>query len=425
MKSFKPNLNPLDKIERASRDELINLQLKRMQWSLNHCYKNIPFYKEKFDEIGIHPTDLKTLSDLSRFPFTMKNDLRKNYPTKMFARPMKDVVRIHASSGTTGKPTVVGYSQKDINDWAHCMARSIRATGGDENSVVHISYGYGLFTGGLGAHYGAEKLGAMVIPVSGGMTERQLLLIQDIKPDFIMATPSYFLNLIEQAHKLGYDPKKWSLQVGIFGAEVWTESVRDYIEAHTATKAINIYGLSEIMGPGVAQECFETQDNLTVWEDYFYPEIIDPETGEVLPDGKEGELVFTTLTKEVSPLIRYRTRDLTRILPPTCRTMRRIDRIKGRSDDMLIIRGVNIFPSQIEELILSIPDFEPVYQVQVIQEKHLNDLHIFVELRPGGNALQAGTLQHKIKGLIGVSCKVIIEPNGSIPRSQGKAVRVK
>lgn len=427
MTNFKPNLTPLDKIERASQDELQTLQLKRLQWNLNHCYEHIPFYKAEFDARGIHPSDCKQLSDLSKFPFTLKSDLRDHYPNKMFALPQKDIVRYHASSGTTGKPTVVGYSKKDIDDWAHCVARSIRAAGGDEHATVQVSYGYGLFTGGLGAHYGAEKLGATVIPVSGGMTEKQLLLINDLKPDIIMVTPSYYLNLVEEAPKFGYDPQKWSLKIGVFGAEVWTEQMKSYMESHSNITATDIYGLSEVMGPGVAQECLETQDGLTVWEDYFYPEIINPETGEVLPDGEEGELVFTTLTKEASPLVRYRTRDITRLLPGTARTMRRMERIRGRTDDMLIIRGVNVYPSQIEEILLSIPDFEAVYQLKVEQKGNLNNLVVLVELKPNCQDVHkaTGLLQKKIKELVGVSTVIEAKSPGSIQRSTGKAVRIK
>lgn len=421
------NLQPLDYIERASIDELRHVQLQRMQWSLQHCYANVAFYKKSFDEQGIRPSDLKELADIAKFPLTTKQDLREHYPTGMFAKPMKDIVRVHASSGTTGKLTIVGYTQKDIKDWAHCMARSIRAAGGDESSIVQVAYGYGLFTGGLGAHYGAEELGAMVIPVSGGMTQRQAQLINDLKPDIIMVTPSYFFNIVDECVNQGVDPQQWSLKVGLFGAEVWTDSMRDTMEAKTGLKATNIYGLSEIMGPGVAQECLETQDGLTFWEDYFYPEIIDPETNKVLPDGSEGELVITTLAKEGMPLLRYRTRDLTSLLPGTARTMRRIARIKGRSDDMMIVRGVNVYPSQLEEHILKIPQFAPNYQLEEAKDGNMNELLIHVELESeGGDERTLGELlRNNVKGTIGVSCKVVFHPAGSLPKSQGKAVRMR
>ncbi|MDD9874076.1 MAG: AMP-binding protein, partial [Gammaproteobacteria bacterium] len=349
------------------------------------------------------------------------------YPFGMFARPPSDIVRVHASSGTTGKPTIVGYTRKDIDDWAHCMARSIRAAGGDAHSVVHVAYGYGLFTGGLGAHYGAEKLGAMVIPVSGGMTTRQAQLIHDLRPDIIMVTPSYFLNIVDQYMAQGWDPRQWSLRVGIFGAEPWSGAMRDSIQAGTALNATDIYGLSEVMGPGVAQECLETQDGLTVWEDYFYPEIIDPETQQTLPDGCEGELVFTTLAKEGTPLVRYRTRDLTALLPGTARTMRRMMRIKGRSDDMMIVRGVNVYPSQIEEHILQMPELSATYQLEIARRGRLDELLIHVEMnQPGQPHQPAGkTLQQRIKDTIGISSQAVFHEPGTLPRSQGKAVRVK
>ena len=421
------NFTPLDAIERASVDEIRQVQLQRMQWSLNHCYQHISHYKKDFDDQGIHPQDLKQLEDLRHFPFTVKEDLRQNYPTGLFATPMKDVVRFHASSGTTGKPTVVGYTKKDIETWSHCVARSIRAAGGDEHSIVHVSYGYGLFTGGLGAHYGAEKLGATVIPVSGGMTGRQIQLIADLKPDIIMVTPSYFLKIISDAKQHQVDPQQWSLKAAILGAEPWTEAMREVIETESCTQATNIYGLSEIIGPGVAQECLETQDGLTVWEDHFYPEIIDPETLEVLPEGQEGELVLTTLTKEATPLVRYRTRDLTKILPGTARTMRRIDRILGRSDDMLIIRGVNVFPTQIEEQILKIPELQNNYQLEVEQKDNTNALHVHVELKNADDDAKfiSQHLESLIKDFIGIFAQVKIQPQGTLPESQGKAVRVK
>src|SRR5512145_583001 len=345
----KPAPGDLEPIERASASELQALQLERLRWTLDHAYRNVPHYRRKFDAAGVEPSDLKSLADLGRFPLTAKADLRDNYPFGMFAVPREQVVRIHASSGTTGKPTVVGYTARDIDTWADLMARSIRAAGGRPGDIVHVAYGYGLFTGGLGAHYGAERLGCTVVPMSGGQTQKQVQLIQDFRPDIIMVTPSYMLAIIEEFRRQGLDPREMSVKVGIFGAEPWTEAMRRDIEAAAGIDAVDIYGLSEVMGPGVANECIETKDGPVIWEDHFYPEIIDPETGEVLPDGEEGELVFTTLTKEAFPVIRYRTRDLTRLLPPTARSFRRIGKLTGRSDDMLIIRGVNVFPTQIEE----------------------------------------------------------------------------
>jgi len=424
-----PNFEPLDSIERAGADQLQALQLERMQWSLRHCYDNIDFYKTRFDACGVHPDDLKTLGDLSKFPFTTKQDLRDAYPYQMFAAPLADIVRVHASSGTTGKPTIVGYTRRDIDDWAHCMARSIRAAGGDANSIVHVAYGYGLFTGGLGAHYGAELLGATVIPASGGMTARQAQLIHDLRPDIIMVTPSYFLNIVDEYRAQGWEPKQWPLRVGIFGAEPWSEAMREAMQTGSAIQATDIYGLSEVMGPGVAQECLETQDGLTVWEDFFYPEIIDPDTQEVLPDGEQGELVFTTLTKQGTPLVRYRTRDLTALLPGTARTMRRLQRIKGRSDDMLIVRGVNVYPSQIEQVILQSPQLAAVYQLEVTRAGRLDELRVHVEMR--GDAAQqqqqqvGDALQTRIKNTTGITSQVVFHAPGELPRSQGKAVRVK
>ena len=419
---------PLDPIETASRDELQALQLQRMQWSLNHAYTNITRYKAKFDAAGVHPSDLKTLADLAKFPFTTKADLRETYPFGMFAMPMREVARIHASSGTTGKPTVVGYTKNDIATWSHCMARSIRAAGARPGDKVHVSYGYGLFTGGLGAHYGAEALGVTVIPFGGGQTERQVQLIQDFAPDIIMVTPSYMLAIADEFEKQGLDPSKSSLRIGIFGAEPWTPAMRHQIEQRMGLDAIDIYGLSEVMGPGVAQECIETKDGLTVWEDHFYPEIIDPETGAVLPDGSEGELVFTSLTKEALPIIRYRTRDLTRLLPGTARTMRRMQKITGRSDDMLIIRGVNVFPSQIEELLLKEPQFAPHYQIEVTRPDKLDEIAVNVELKPEHASADprppARALEHAIKTFIGVSASVNVQAQGAIERSIGKAKRV-
>ncbi|MDK6075635.1 phenylacetate--CoA ligase PaaK [Massilia varians] len=420
----------LEPIERASRDELQALQLERLKWSLRHAYENVPHYRAAFDAAGVHPEDLKSLSDLARFPFTDKKTLRDNYPFGLFAVPREQVVRIHASSGTTGKATVVGYTQRDIDTWAGVVARSIRAAGGRPGDMVHISYGYGLFTGGLGAHYGAEKLGCTVIPMSGGQTEKQVQLIQDFKPSIIMVTPSYMLNIVEEFTRQGIDPATSSLKVGIFGAEPWTDAMRREIEARAGIDAVDIYGLSEVMGPGVASECIESKDGPVIWEDHFYPEIIDPETGEVLPDGAEGELVFTSLSKEALPIIRYRTRDLTRLLPPTSRSMRRMGRITGRSDDMLIIRGVNVFPSQIEEIILKMPALAPQYQLVVARDGHLDTLEVLGELRDA--SLAAGDvdalcreLQHCIKTHVGVSTRVRLMPPGGIERTlTGKARRV-
>jgi phenylacetate-CoA ligase len=423
-----PAPGDLDPIERASRDELQALQLQRLQKTLQHAYDNVPHYRQAFDAKGVHPSDCKTLADLARFPFTAKSDLRANYPFGLFAVPRDQIVRIHASSGTTGKPTVVGYTQGDIDRWADLVARSIRAAGGRRGDMVHVSYGYGLFTGGLGAHYGAEKLGCTVIPMSGGQTEKQVQLIEDFKPDIIMVTPSYMQVIVEEFRRQGKDPSAMSVQVGIFGAEPWTEQMRADIERSAGIDAVDIYGLSEVMGPGVASECVETKDGPVIWEDHFYPEIIDPHTGEVLPDGSEGELVFTTLTKEALPVIRYRTRDLTRLLPPTARSMRRMGKIVGRSDDMLIIRGVNLFPTQVEELVLQQGQLTGHYQLVVSREGHLDEVLVRCEIQPAfassDRAAIARELQHRIKTLIGVSCKVeVLEPNG-IERSLGKARRV-
>jgi phenylacetate-CoA ligase len=428
MPSKQPKPGDLEPIERASRDELAALQLERMRWSLRHAYANVPHYRKAFDAKGVTPDDLRTLADLAKFPFTVKTDLRDNYPFGMFAVPRERVSRIHASSGTTGKPTVVGYTAKDIDTWATVMARSIRAAGGRAGDIVHVAYGYGLFTGGLGAHYGAEKLGCTVIPMSGGQTEKQVQLIADFKPDIIMVTPSYMLAIAEEMERQGLDPKACSLSIGIFGAEPWTPAMRAAIEARMSIDAIDIYGLSEVIGPGVAQECIETKDGLTVWEDHFYPEVIDPVTGEVLPDGEQGELVFTSLTKEAMPVIRYRTRDLTRLLPPTARAMRRIEKITGRSDDMMIIRGVNVFPTQVEELILRHPELVPHYQIEITRPKHLDEMTVLVERAPdAGNAdgERAGaSLAHLVKSLIGVSADVKVVAPGGIERSLGKAKRV-
>ena len=412
MKAF-----PLEPVEKAPRAELGRLQLERLQWSLKHAYDNVPQYRKKFDAAGVKPQDCRALEDLRHFPFTTKADLRDAYPFGMFAVPMDRIVRIHASSGTTGKPTVVGYTARDIDTWSHVMARSIRAAGARPGDKVHVAYGYGLFTGGLGAHYGAERLGLAVIPLGGGMTERQVQLIADFKPEIIMVTPSYMLAIADEMERQGFDPKKSSLRIGIFGAEPWTNEMRQSIERRIGFDAIDLYGLSEVMGPGVAQECAETKDGLTIWEDHFYPEIIDPETGETVAEGERGELVFTALTKEALPIIRYRTRDLTRLLPPTARSMRRMEKVTGRSDDMLIIRGVNVFPSQVEELILKTAGLSPHYVLEVSKQGPLDHLAVVVE----GTAEGAAALAHSIKAYVGVSAEV---RNGTVERSIGKAKRV-
>jgi phenylacetate-CoA ligase len=420
-------------IETASRDELVALQLERLKWSLDHAYRNVPHYRKKFDAAGAHPDDLTSIGDLARFPFTTKQDLRDNYPFGMFAVPMSEVVRVHASSGTTGKPTVVGYTRNDIEMWATVMARSIHAAGGRRDDILLVSYGYGLFTGGLGAHYGGERLGATVIPMGGGQTERQVQLIEDFKPTIIMVTPSYMLVIAEEMARQGLDPRKCSLKIGIHGAEPWTNEMRLDIERRLDMNALDIYGLSEVIGPGVAQECVETKDGLTVWEDHFYPEIVDPATGAVLPDGELGELVFTSLTKEAMPVIRYRTRDLTRLLPGTARTMRRVAKFTGRSDDMLIIRGVNVFPSQIEEQILKVPQLNSIYQLHLSKDGHLDKLDVHVELRsePSRKLTRAekdhlgAELQHHIKSYIGVTTDVVVHDENGIERTVvGKAKRV-
>lgn len=421
---------PLEPIETASLDELRALQLRRLQATLAHAWANSPVYRAKFEAAGVHPDDCRSLADLAKFPFTTKQDLRAGYPFGMFAVPREQVARIHASSGTTGKPTVVGYTLKDIDTWATVVARSIRAAGARRGDMVHVSYGYGLFTGGLGAHYGAEKLGLTVVPFGGGQTERQIQLIQDFRPDIIMVTPSYMLAVADEVERLGLDPRALSLRLGIFGAEPWTNEMRQALEARLAIDAVDIYGLSEVMGPGVASECVETKDGPTIWEDHFYPEIIDPDTGEVLPDGAPGELVFTSLTKEALPIIRYRTRDLTRLLPGTARTMRRIEKITGRSDDMMIIRGVNVFPTQIEELILKRAELSPHYQCILTRAGHLDSLRVQVEAAPGidpeGSDARAAAqlLQHEIKVYIGSSVEIDLKGEGGIERSVGKARRV-
>ncbi|MBN7757467.1 phenylacetate--CoA ligase [Nitratireductor aquimarinus] len=429
MKDLPPKKEDLDPIEIASRDEIQALQLVRLKWSLRHAYENVPHYKKSFDAAGVHPDDLKQLSDLSKFPFTVKTDLRDNYPFGMFAVPREKVARIHASSGTTGKPTVVGYTAKDIDTWAEVMARSIRASGTRAGDIVHVAYGYGLFTGGLGAHYGAERLGATVVPASGGMTTRQVTLIEDFRADTIMVTPSYMLSILDEYRARGLDPRKSPLKVGIFGAEPWTNAMRAEIEDAFDMHAVDIYGLSEVMGPGVANECVETKDGLHIWEDHFYPEIIDPETGEVLPDGEKGELVFTSLTKEAFPIVRYRTRDLTRLLPGTARSMRRMEKITGRSDDMMILRGVNVFPTQIEEQILTVNGLAPHFQIELTQEGRMDAMTIHVEME----ALEAGEevrlaacrqLGERIKDVVGVTVRVNATDPGGVARSQGKAVRI-
>lgn len=421
-----------DPIEHASADELRSLQLERLKWSLRHAYDNVPHYKARFDEAGVHPDDLKDLSDLARFPFTTKHDLRQNYPFGMFAVPRSNIARVHASSGTTGKPTVVGYTAADIDTWANLVARSIWASGGRPGDMVHVAYGYGLFTGGLGAHYGAERLGCTVVPMSGGQTEKQVQLIQDFKPDIIMVTPSYFCNILEEMVREGIDPACSSLRIGIFGAEPWTGQMRADIESRAGIDAVDIYGLSEVMGPGVAMECVESKDGPVIWEDHFYPEIIDPVTGQVLPDGSDGELVFTSLTKQAMPIIRYRTRDLTRLLPPTSRSMRRMDKITGRSDDMLIVRGVNLFPTQVEELVLKMPELAAQYQLVLTRSSNLDELEILTEVRPeydhlGGDErdVLAQKLRHAVKTYIGVSARVIVQTAGLVERTlTGKARRV-
>jgi len=429
---FGPAPDPalLDPMERASLDELRAVQLERLKATLRRVWDNVPYYRSKFEAHGVHPDDLKSLADLAKFPFTTKEDLRATYPYGLFAVPREQVIRLHASSGTTGKPTVVGYTRADIDTWAEVVARSIRASGGRPGMIVHVAYGYGLFTGGLGAHYGAERLGCTVVPVSGGMTERQVLLIEDLRPDVIMVTPSYMLAILDEFRRQGKDPRGCSLKIGIFGAEPWTDAMRFEIEDNFDMHAVDIYGLSEVIGPGVANECVETKDGLHVWEDHFYPEIVDPQTGEVLPDGSFGELVFTTLTKEAMPVVRYRTRDLTRLLPGTARpSMRRIQKITGRSDDMLIIRGVNLFPSQIEEQILATDGLAPHYELRVTREGRLDQLTVRVEAAPEAAAhearmILAERLQHHIKSVIGVTCTVEVVEPGAIERSIGKAKRI-
>ncbi|WP_282052898.1 phenylacetate--CoA ligase PaaK [Phaeobacter inhibens] len=429
MEDLSPKKGELDPIEIASIDEIRSLQLDRLKWSLRHAYDNVAMYKQRFDEAGAHPDDLQELSDLAKFPFTYKNDLRDNYPFGLFAVPREQIMRLHASSGTTGKPTVVGYTANDISNWADLVARSLRASGLRKGDMVHNAYGYGLFTGGLGAHYGIERLGATVVPMSGGQTEKQVGLITDFKPDGIMVTPSYMLNILEQYHKVGMDPRDCSLKVGVFGAEPWTDAMRREVEQAFDMHAVDIYGLSEIMGPGVANECVETKDGPVIWEDHFLPEIIDPQTGEVLPDGEMGELVFTTLTKEGLPMVRYRTRDLTRLLPGTARSMRRMEKITGRSDDMIILRGVNVFPSQVEEQLLATGGLAPYYQIELYKSGRMDAMRVFVEANPDATdelskTAAARMLTKRIKDMVGVSTEIIVGEPGSVERSQGKAKRV-
>ncbi|MET8498503.1 phenylacetate--CoA ligase PaaK [Streptomyces microflavus] len=418
----------LDAAEQLSRADLEALQLERLRTTLRHAYENVPFYRAAFDGAGLRPEDCRTLADLSRFPFTAKADLRDNYPFGMFAVPERDVRRIHASSGTTGRPTVVGYTERDLDTWADVVARSIRAAGGRPGHKVHVAYGYGLFTGGLGAHYGAERLGCTVIPASGGMTARQVQLIQDFRPEIIMITPSYMLTLLDEFERQGVDPRTTSLKVGIFGAEPWTEAMRREIEDRFAIDAVDIYGLSEVMGPGVAQECVETKDGLHIWEDHFYPEVVDPFTGEVLPDGEEGELVFTSLTKEAMPVIRYRTRDLTRLLPGTARNFRRMEKVTGRSDDMVILRGVNLFPTQIEEIVLRTPAVAPHFQLRLTRQGRLDALTVRAEARADATAADrekaALAIAAAVKDGVGVSVGVEIVDPESLERSVGKIRRI-
>ena len=428
MPDLTPDRATLDPVEVASRDELAALQLTRMRWSLQHAYDHVPHYRSAFDAAGVRPEDLSELADLRHFPFTTKADLRANYPYGMFAVPREQVRRVHASSGTTGQPTVVGYTEQDISTWSDVVARSIRAAGGRPGMTVHVAYGYGLFTGGLGAHYGAERLGCTVVPVSGGQTARQVRLITDLRPEVVMVTPSYMLALLDEFDRQGLDARESSLQVGIFGAEPWTEDMRREVEERAGLQAVDIYGLSEVMGPGVASECVETKDGLHVWEDHFYPEVVDPETGAVLPDGERGELVFTSLTKQAMPVVRYRTRDLTRLLPGTARTMRRIERITGRSDDMLILRGVNVFPTQVEELLLRVPGLSPHYQLVLSRPQRLDEMTVRVEARADRAAHERTELAERLCALvkdslgITVACDVV-EPQ-TLSRSEGKAVRV-
>ena len=424
-----PDPATLDPAERMGLDELRALQLRRLQETLHHAYANVPHYRRAFDAAGVHPDDCRELADLAKFPMTSKADLRENYPFGMFAVPQEQVRRVHASSGTTGRPTVVGYTERDIDTWATVMARSIRAAGGRPGDKLHNAYGYGLFTGGLGAHYGAEKLGCTVIPVSGGMTPRQVQLITDFEPRIVMVTPSYMLTVIDEFEKQGLDPRASSLRIGIFGAEPWTEQMRREMEERLDIDAVDIYGLSEVMGPGVAQECVETKDGLHVWEDHFYPEVVDPVTGEVLPEGERGELLFTSLTKEAMPVIRYRTRDLTRLLPGTARPgMRRMEKITGRSDDMIILRGVNLFPTQVEEIVLRTPDLSPHFRLVLRTEGRLDALTVEVEARPEApvdrRAPAAAAVAQAVKDTVGVTVDVVVVEPETLPRSVGKLQRL-
>ena len=429
MKDLTPPRNTLDPIEIASRDEIASLQLERMKWSLRHAYDNVPFYRQSFDAAGVHPDDLKTLSDLSRFPFTVKTDLRDNYPFGMFAVPREKVARIHASSGTTGQPTVVGYTQNDLNNWASVVARSLRAAGLAPGDMLHNAYGYGLFTGGLGIHLGADALGLTTYPISGGMTPRQVRLIEDFKPKGITVTPSYALSILDEFAAQGLDPRASSLQVGIFGAEPWTNAMRLEIEQAFDMHAVDIYGLSEVMGPGVSMECVETKDGLHIWEDHFYPEIINPETGEPVAEGEQGELVFTSLTKEAFPIIRYRTRDLTRLLPGTARSMRRMEKVTGRSDDMIILRGVNVFPTQIEEALMATPGLAPHFQIELSRPDRMDKMRVLCEcadasVTDDARAEAARALAAQIKQTVGISVTVDVADVGGVARSEGKAVRI-
>ncbi len=429
MEDLSPKPGDLEPIETASRDEIAALQLERLKWSLRHAWENVPFYRKKFEEAKVHPDDLKELSDLSKFPFTTKQDLRDNYPFGMFAVPREEVVRIHASSGTTGKPTVVGYTKNDIRTWAKLMVRAFRSAGLRKGDILHNAYGYGLFTGGLGAHYGGEELGLTVIPVSGGMTARQVTLINDFRPDGIAVTPSYMLAILDEFRNQGLDPRESSLKVGIFGAEPWTNAMRREIEEAFDMHAVDLYGLSEIIGPGVACECVETKDGLHIYEDHFYPEIIDPATGEVLEDGEQGELVFTSLTKEAFPIIRYRTRDLTRLLPGTARSFRRMEKVTGRTDDMMIIRGVNVFPTQIEEQLLKVEGLAPHFQIVLTRDGRMDVMTIRTEALPeaadeAARSAMADRLKRLVKETVGISTEVIVGEPGAVPRSQGKAVRI-
>ena len=430
MKDLTPKRQDLEPIEVASIDEIKALQLDRLKWSINHAYTNVAFYKKKYDEIGIHPSDLKHLEDIKLFPFTTKEDLRKNYPFDMFAYKLKDIARIHASSGTTGKPTVVAYTKNDLEMWEHLIERCLRASGMKKGDMLHNAYGYGLFTGGLGLHGGAEKMGLTVIPVSGGMTARQVQLINDFKPKGITVTPSYILSILDEFKAQGLDPKKSSLEVGIFGAEPWTNSMRSEIESQFDMHAVDIYGLSEVLGPGVANECVESKDGLHVWEDYFYPEIINVETSDVLEDGEKGELVFSSLCKEAFPIIRYRTKDLTKLMKGTARSMRRMEKITGRSDDMMIIRGVNIFPTQIEEQLLKIDSLSPHFQIKLIKDGRMDKMIVYTEHYESEDAEQSyvdnlsANLKKRVKDIVGLSIEVDVGKKGSVPRSEGKAVRV-